>query len=459
MILSVKFLSRLFIYTLILISPALSADPNWKAYEKLSLRILSDLIEIDTSNPPGNELAAAKYLSKLFRKEGIKTELFLSDYDRANLVARCRGDKSKKPFMIIAHTDVVGIEGQAWNTPPFEAVVKDGYLYGRGALDNKGMLALGATVLIMLKREKTPLARDVILFASVDEESGGGKGVRWMLRRHPKKIRADFALNEGGRIFVSGDTVNYVAVAIDEKVTYNARIIATGRPGHSSVPHENNAVYRLAAALVRLDDLPMPTHLTPTTREFFAGLAPFDPDVSYDPVKDSVETPIRRYRAMLSDTFVPTMLNASFKSNVLPDRAEAVVNYRLLPDTDPESFFAYIMEAVGADSTLMVEYVPRADKTPPPSPTTLEFYRAIRRVASEFWPNALFLPTISTGSTDSGKLRRAGIPTYGLLPFPLSGKDSARMHGPDERIKIDDYYTGLRFLYELTLETAGKEPE
>ncbi|MBC8205337.1 M20/M25/M40 family metallo-hydrolase [bacterium] len=440
---------------LAVIIPSQADEPDWVDYQNLSLDILSHLIRFDTTNPPGNELPLMKYLSRRLKKEGVHCEIFKSDLNRANLIARCKGDGSQGAFMIAAHADVVSVEGQKWNYPPFEAVIDDGYIYGRGAMDDKGMLALGAAVLIMLKREKIPLSGDVILLVTADEEAGGGKGIQWMLRRHPDKLKADFALNEGGRIYMNSDTVQYAGIATNEKVTYNARLTASGHPGHSSVPNEYNAVYRLAGALKALEEAEMPGHLIPPAREFFAGLAPFEPNIRYDPVRDEVTTSIRRYNAMTKDTFIPTMLQASVKNNILPEKAEAVINCRLLPDSDPEVFFQYLREIINEDSILQLDYIRRREPQMPTSPTTSDLYLAIRETVSRFWPNALCLPSISTGSTDSGKLRKAGIPTYGLLPFPLSSEDSGRMHGPDERLKIEDYYTGLRFLYQLTIEIAA----
>ncbi|MBU1651910.1 M20/M25/M40 family metallo-hydrolase, partial [bacterium] len=261
---------RLFIF-LFCFFPILvqAVEPDWNKIEEELIDLLQKLIQVDTQNPPGNELAACRVLDKFFRKNGISSKIYRVDDQRANLLARLKGDGSQKAILLAAHTDVVPANGDKWSVDPFSGEVLDGYIYGRGAIDDKGMLAVHAMTLVLLKRQNVPLRRDVIFLATAGEESGGSPGIKWMLERHRPKLEAAFALNEGGRIIYRNGKPLYIALQTEEKQAYNINLTATGTTGHSSIPRLDNAIVSMAKALERLERRPMQQSLDAVTTAFF----------------------------------------------------------------------------------------------------------------------------------------------------------------------------------------------
>src|SRR5580692_9941886 len=238
---------------------------------------LQDLIRINTSNPPGNEIVAAKYIADVLKREGIPSEIFESTPGRGFLVARLSSSAMPNPsraLLLLAHLDVVGVDKSKWSVDPFAAVIKDGYLYGRGAIDDKGMLAANLAVFIALKRSQARLNRDVIFLAEGDEEAGGETGMKFAVEKHWDKIASGFALNEGGHVVMKNGKVQYVAVQVSEKVAINVNVIATGTSGHGSVPLKDNAVTHLSAAMAKLGTYEAPVQFNSVTRGYFEGIAP-----------------------------------------------------------------------------------------------------------------------------------------------------------------------------------------
>src|SRR5438105_7922636 len=306
---------------------------------------LADLIKINTTNPPGNEEAAAKYIAGILQKEGIKAELLPLQPGRSALVARLTSSAFPDPskaLLLVAHMDVVGVERAKWTVDPFGAVPKDGYIYGRGAVDDKGMLAANLAAFIALKRANARLNRDVIFLATDDEEGAGDASIRILIAKYWDKIAAKYSINEGGNVFVKNGKVQYVAVQASEKVVVNVTVIAKGTGGHASIPVKDNAVTHLAAAVEKIGNYTAPVHFTTIVRRYFEGIAPLQDDEIAKWIR-SLDTADRgdnaarvisdtnpMWNAMLRETISPTMLTAGVRANVIPSEARAVLNIRLL---------------------------------------------------------------------------------------------------------------------------------
>jgi acetylornithine deacetylase/succinyl-diaminopimelate desuccinylase-like protein len=454
-------------------APPLATPPqpqaNLSKVEDDAILWLANLIRINTSNPPGNELAAAKYLAGVLEREGIAAEVLESAPGRGIVVARLQAGPIPEPsraLLLLAHTDVVGVQKEKWSVDPFGGVIKGGYLYGRGAIDDKGMVAANLAVLIALKRAGVRLNRDVIFLAEGDEETDGEFGMVFAIDKHWDKVASGFALNEGGRVILKSGKVEYVAVQATEKVPVNVEVIASGTSGHASMPRGDNPIVHLAAAIAKIGGYETPFHPTVMTRRYFEQLAPVE-DSEISKWMRALETPDRAehaarvlaeaspmWNSMLRDTIAPTILRAGFRANVVPSEARATVNVRLLPGDSIESLLAELTKLVN-DPT--VRFEPEVSSRPPAPPSSLDtdLYKTIERVAPQVFPGAMVPPMISTGATDSSFLRLHNVQAYGLLPFPLTEEDERRMHADDERIPLESFRKGVEFLYRVVAEFAA----
>lgn len=324
------------------------------------------LIRLDTSNPPGNEAIAAKYLAKAFDAERVPYELFTTSKTRVSLVARLKGDGSKKPLLLMCHTDVVPAEAKDWTVPPSAAVEKDGYLYGRGAADMKGQCGAMVALMLQLAREKTPLSRDLIFFAQADEESGDEvRHLDTLMKERADLVAAEYAINEGGRSVWDAGRWSEIRVQAAEKQYMDITLTARGRPGHSSRPSLDNAVARLSRAVARVGAHRFPARLNPVSKAFLADRALREPKLraaiwsllkakggrARTKAADRLAELSPEYGAMTRDTVTPTMLNAGYKSNVIPAEAKAVLNARLLPDTLPGAVAAKLKRVIADPDT------------------------------------------------------------------------------------------------------------
>lgn len=425
---------------------------------------LRALIRLNTTNPPGNELLAARYIDSVFRANGVESQLFESAPGRGAVVARIRsgaGADARAPVILMGHLDVVGVVREQWTVDPFAAEVRDGVLSGRGAIDDKGMLVANLQAMLALQRRVRAgarLARDVIYVANADEEAGGDLGMGWLLRHHPEAIRAEYALNEGGRTRIMANGRKYVALQMAEKVSHVVTVTATGPDGHASIPLEGNAIARLARALAAIGAHREPTVLTPVTERFFASLAPIWPDArearamadiaSGDLVRvergaDALRA-IPVLDAVLRTGISPTIVAGGIRSNVIPREATATLNVRTLPGESIDSTVARLRRVVN-DPLVALAVTSRGHDSPAMSADN-EFFRAVESAARRIDPAIVVVPYLSTGATDSADLRRAGIKAYGLLPFPLEMPDEERMHGNDERLPLAAFQFGIRFV-------------
>jgi acetylornithine deacetylase/succinyl-diaminopimelate desuccinylase-like protein len=444
-------------------SPTAAQEPDWSSACQETLQHLQAMIRMNTVNPPGNELQVARYLDSTLKAEGIETHLFEPTPGRGALVARIKGNGTKQPVLIMGHMDVVGVERAHWTVDPFAAEVKGDYLYGRGAIDDKGMLAANLETMLLLKRHVVDkggtLSRDVIFVANSDEEQSGEWGMGWLIANHPELIRAEFALNEGGRVRIVGGKRLYVAVQNTEKVPHTVTVTAHGPGGHASIPLAGNAILRLGRALAKISDYREPVQVNPTTREFFSRLAPVwqnrDERVAMADVASS--DPRRQQRgarvlgrtavfdAVLRNGISATILQSGIRSNVIPTDATATLNVRTLPGQSVDGVVRRL-ERVVKDSLVEFKITSRGSDAPA-SDFGSPMFAAVRESAAALDPDLTTVPYLSTGATDSARLRAWGMQAFGLLPFPLNQDDEERMHGNDERLPLASLEFGTKLVY------------
>ena len=429
---------------------------------------LQDLIKINTTNPPGNEQAASKYILTILQKAGIAAEELPVAPGRTSVVARLRSSAVADParaLILVAHMDVVGVERAKWTVDPFAATIKDGYLYGRGAIDNKAMLASNLATFIALKRANARLNRDVIFLATDDEEQGGDASIKILIAKYWDKIAAGFALNEGGNVVLENGKVQYVAVQASEKVAVNVTVIARGTSGHASMPTKDNPIMHLSAAVAKISAYVAPVHFTAIVRRYFEGLAGVEGDEIAKWMR-SLETADRgehaqrvisdanpQWNSMLRDTISPTMLTAGVRPNVIPAEARATLNVRLLPGDTIDALLGELNKLVN-DPLVRLEVQSDAGLAAPPSSLENDFYAAITKVAAQEFGGAPVLPYQSPWATDSAQLRLHNVQSYGLWPFPLTQDDLKRMHGDDERIPLTSFAKGIDVESRIVAEFA-----
>ncbi|HET7456276.1 MAG TPA: M20/M25/M40 family metallo-hydrolase [Gemmatimonadaceae bacterium] len=457
-------------------TPAASAAPaappaaDWDRVREETLEHLRQLIRVVTVNPPGDEIGAARYLERTLAAAGVETHLFEPAPGRAAFVARIRGSGAKAPLLLMAHMDVVGVEPENWSVDPFAGEIRDGYLYGRGAIDDKGMLAANLETMLLLKRLVADrgllLSRDVVMVANGDEEGSGELGMGWLLANHAELVRGEVALNEGGRTRVVRGVPLYAAVQNSEKVPHVVTMTAHGPGGHASVPLAGNAVVRLGRALAAIGAHREPLHLTPTTREFFGELSRVWPDRAERQAMADVasrdagrarrgarvleRTPV--FDAVLRNGVSATIVGGGIRSNVIPTHATATLNVRTLPGQSVDGVVARLARAVG-DPLVTFEVTERGEDAPP-SDFRSPAFAAIAASIRELTPSMAVVPYLSTGATDSARLRQIGMQAFGILPFPMTQEDEDRMHGNDERIPLESLHWGTRAIYGAVYRMA-----
>ena len=424
---------------------------DWDALHEEAVDTLSRYIQVDTSNPPGREAAACEFLGEILRREGIEYELFHASEDRASLRAVLPGDGSARPFMLLNHTDVVPVEREFWDEDPFAGLIKDGELWGRGALDMKGLGIAQLMTFLTLKRQGVPLSRDVVFFAVADEEAGSQFGMEWLEQHHPATLDAEYVINEGGggvtELFGVERPVFTVAVA--EKGPLWLRLVAEGRPGHASVPHDDNALDRLVRALYRIQEWNRELTVSPVLEEYFSRLkraGVFQVEATVESLREQAATD-PRIRAMLQNTISATTTGAGIKHNVIPARAEATLDCRLLPGVRPDEFQAEL-EAVIADPKVRLERVFAGWSEPNPFDTGL--FSVIEDVVREHVEEAVVVPGMTLGFTDSRVFRNRGVISYGFSGA-LNEPGLARgVHGHNERLPLESFKLNCQMVYEVT---------
>ncbi len=427
-------------------------------------QFLKDLVRIDTQDPPGNESKVAEYLQSVLKKEGIDSELLETLPGRASIVARLKGNGSKKPLLLMGHEDVVPVDRSHWTVDPFAAMEKDGMIWGRGALDDKAMDAANLEVFLQLKRMKIPLTRDVIFLSEASEEASSPAGMSAIVSKYWDKIACEFALNEGGGSLIENGKIKYIGVSTAEKLPRGATLEATGTSGHGSIPRVDNAVTHLGAAVAKAGTWETPSRLNETTAEFFKRLATISPpdEAAWyrDPLNPASQAAMRvkkpQYYSMLRTSVVPTMLKAGIKENVIPPTAEATLDIRALPDEDLVKFRDMLAQVINDPQVKVVA----GDVTysMPAAPVTslkTEMFSALEHAQKEVAPDAITLPVMTTGATDSSFLRVKGVQAYGIS-VPHTEEEGRTVHGNDERVEVKQLGVFVRYLFSAVTEVAAK---
>jgi len=446
-----------------------SAQPDVSKLAAEAQGWLADMVRINTVNPPGNEPAVAKYISAIFQKEGISNEVIEMAPGRSIVVARLQAGPLPDPsnaLLLVAHQDTVGVDASKWTADPFAATIRDGYMYGRGSIDDKAMLAANIATMVELKRTGARLARDVLFLASDDEEQGGSASIKVTIQKYWDKIACAYALNEGGRVMMKAGKVQYVGVQASEKVAYNVTVTATGQSGHGSLPRPDNAVVHLAAAIEKLGTYQVPAQPSTITLRYFEQLAKIEDDEIAKWMR-ALETPGRAdlavkhisdespmWNSMLRDTIAPTMLQAGVRVNVVPSEATANLNIRMLPGHSIEELMGQFTKIVN-DPQIKFKLAPDSGENAPPSDLTTPLFQTIERLTPQDFPGAITVPLLGTGATDSSSLRLHKVQAYGLEPFPMIEDDSSRVHGDNERIPVDGFHKGVVFLYHVVSDFAS----
>ena len=439
------------------------STPDFGKAQQEAAGFLSDLVKMDTSNPPGNESQAAKYIQQVFAREGITAELIEDVPGRASVVARLKGNGSRKPLLLMAHTDVVPVDRSHWSVDPFSGMVKDGILYGRGALDDKGMVSANMEVFLLLHRLKVALTRDVIFLAEASEEASSPAGMKMLVEKHWDKLECEFALNEGGGALIENGKVKYIGVGAAEKLPRGIVLRASGSSGHGSVPRPDNAVVHLAAAVAKAGTWTTPSRLNDITKAFFERLATISPPEEaqwyrnvLDPeVQEKLRVRKPQYYSMLRTSVVPTMLKAGIKSNVIPPTAEATLDVRALPDEDLPKFRQMLSEQINDPQVQVVATNEALSMVPsPPSSLRTEMFNALENAQKQVFPEAITLPNMTTGATDSSFLRAKGVNAYGLS-IPRTDEETRTVHGNDERVEIEQLGKFVQFVFKATTQVVS----
>jgi acetylornithine deacetylase/succinyl-diaminopimelate desuccinylase-like protein len=436
---------------------------DWDQLLEEATYYLQEYVRIQTVNPPGNEIEGAKFLKGVFDENSIPCQIFEPLPGRGSILATLNGNGEKKPILLLSHIDVVPVEKEEWEVDPFSGIIKDGYLYGRGAHDDKSMGIIEMMVLLILKRERIPLKRDILFFATADEETGGEWGVEWAVKNIPALKESEYALNEGGNIILSEEGLpDRYQISCGQKVIFQLKLRTRGRSGHGSMPHPENPNVKLLQALEKVINWETPYKILPMVKEYFSKMAPkqspeeriFFEDIEKgltDPAFSKRLTSNIIYNAMVRDTISLTILQGGNKENVIPSQSTATLDCRLIPSSSKEDFLKEIKKRVGDE--VEIEVISESESVSP-SPLDTDLFRAIQKYASQYDPNCPLAPYLLAGATDSRFLREAGIITYDFCPFRFTEEELLRVHGNNERIAIENLRFGMKMMVDILKEIA-----
>jgi acetylornithine deacetylase/succinyl-diaminopimelate desuccinylase-like protein len=441
-------------------------------YSDLAVRWMQEYLRVDTTNPPGHEMRAVAFYKKILDEEGIENRAFEYASDRGDLWARLPHTtaEAKRPIILLNHMDVVTSNAEHWKVPPFSGEIKDGYLWGRGAQDMKDEGLAQLVALVMLKREKVELDRDVIFLGVADEEADG-TGTDWFIEHQRGLLgNAQFLVNEGGENLLENGKVKYVGVDVGEKTTYWLHVVAHGRPGHGSRPNPDSAPNRLVRALDRILAYRTPFRVLPVVDEFLRDMAPYEPpgraayyrnvgkaleDKKFQEEVESDES----LNYLLRDTISLTMMGGAAQTNVIPPEAWANLDVRILPGGDPKAVLEAVRRVVN-DPNVTVEPLTAEFKVANYSPTDSStsdaaLWVAIRNVSAHYFPGTPVVPHITSGYTENQRYRPLGMIAYGFNPYAASEEEGNTEHGNDERIRVEEVRRGPRILFDVVAEVAG----
>ena len=444
-------------------------QPDWTALQDETLRHYQTVLRLDTRNPPGNEHIVAEYVKQVLDKEGIPAQIFGSDANRSNLVARLKGNGRKRPLLIMGHSDVVTVDEAKWKFPPFSATRDGGYVYGRGTVDDKDNLTASLMTMIMLKRLNVPLDRDVIFLSESGEEGSTGVGIGYMVKDHFADIDAEYCLAEGGGVVRIGGGVKYATVQTLEKIPRGIELVAHGISGHGSIPLKSNAIVHLAGAVAKIGDWRPDIRFNETTGTYFRKLAAISPPEVAKVYRDVLSTDPKvrkaaddwlfenepRHSSMLRTSVSPNIFQGGYRSNVIPSEAKATLDVRALPDEDPAKFLAQVKQVVN-DPAVDVRFTGQNDRQAgPDARLDSDAYKALEAAATKIY-NTGTLPTMSTGATDMAQLRTKGVQCFGIGPAtdfedPPKGFGA---HSDQERLLESELHRFVRFSWDVVYELA-----
>ena len=445
--------------------------PDWKALEAETIQHFQALLRFDTSDPPGIEKPAVDYLKQVLEREGIAVEIFALEPNRPNLVARLKGSGARRPILVMGHTDVVNVDPAKWTHPPFSATRADGYVYGRGAVDDKDNVVANLMLMLTLKRLQVPLDRDVIFLAEAGEEGSTRIGIQYMVREHYASIDAEFCFAEGGSVSRKAGKTRYAGIATTEKIPRAIELTARGTAGHGSVPLQSNAIAHLTGAVARISAWKAPVRLNETTRTYFTRLAAVSNAADAARYRAIAGTnPVRAraadlyfqanepaHASMIRTSISPTMISGGYRVNVIPSEAKATLDVRMLPGEDTVAFLATVRRVID-DPAITVAYAAR-DVRPQTAvaPLNTEAFRALEAAVTRNY-ETMTLPTILTGATDMAYLRARGMQCYGIGPATDAeeGPRGFAAHSDQERILETDLHRFVRFQYEVVEALARR---
>jgi acetylornithine deacetylase/succinyl-diaminopimelate desuccinylase-like protein len=445
------------------------AAPDWKALEGEMMRHYQAVLRLDTTNPPGNERLAVQYLKQVLDQEGVPNQVLSLDANRPNLVARLKGNGKKRPLLVMGHTDTVTVDASKWTHSPFSATREGGYVYARGAIDDKDNLAAALMTMVLLKRANVPLDRDVVFLAESGEEGNSNFGIQFMVAQHYAEIDAEYCLAEGGGVTRIGGEPRFATVQATEKIPRGIELVAKGISGHGSVPLKSNAIVHLAAAVAKVGAWRPEVRFNETTGTYFRRLAAISPPEVATQYRDvlSADPKLRaaaddwlfehepQHSSMLRTSVSPNIFAGGYRSNVIPSEAKATLDVRMLPDEDPAAFLAQVTQVVndpavearfGAQNTRPAGVVARVES---------ETFKAIEAANTRIY-NVTTLPTMSTFATDMAQLRAKGIQCFGIGPATdlEDGPKGFGMHSDQERLLESELYRFVRFNYEVVVDLA-----
>ncbi len=443
----------------------MSVQLNWSAIQDEAVRLLRALISFESVNPPGNETPAAEFVADELRAVGYQPTLLESAPGRGNVIARLPGDGSAPPLLLFGHLDVVPVEPEHWTHPPFEAVMADGFIWGRGALDMKNIVATQLAFMLALKRADVRLKRDLVYAATADEEAGGLMGMAWLADNYSDLLDAEYALSEFGGFSLNMGGQRFYMCQTGEKGVAWLKMHTAGQPGHGSMPHTNSAILRLSEAVARLGRTPLPMHISSTARAMVEGLANaqpalrglLDPQVNPQILAQLRPEQARMFNALVRNTAAVTGLNAGIKHNVIPSRAEANLDCRMIPGQTVEDVMREIQEAVGDDIAIELETLRSSPAIESRFDTPL--FEAIVRNLKRYDPQAEVVPLLLSGATDGRYVGWRGTIYYGYSPLRLPDDFNflETVHGHDERIPVDAFREGVQVFGETVLDFCAAD--
>ena len=452
-------------------SSRIPAD-HMQQYSDLAVTWMQEYLRVDTTNPPGNEMKAVAFYKKILDQEGVENRAFEYAPGRGDLWARIPASADEKnpprrPIILLNHMDVVTSDAAHWKVPPFSGEIKDGYIWGRGAQDMKDEGLAQLVVMVMLKREKVALNRDVIFLAVADEEVDD-TGSDWFIEHQRDLLEnAEFLINEGGENLLENGKVKYVGVDVGEKTTYWLHIVAHGRPGHGSRPIPDSAPNRLIRALDRILAYRTPLRVLPVVDEFLRDMGPYEPPdraAAYRNIRKAIEE--KKFQDevekdeslnfLLRDTISLTMMGGSEQTNVIPPEAWANLDVRILPGGDPLVLLAALRRVVN-DPNVSVEPWKGEFRVANYSPTDNALFAAIRQVSGRYFPGTPVVPHITSGYTENQRYRPLGIISYGFNPYTATDEEGNTEHGNDERIRVDEVRRGPRVLFDVVAAVAAEK--